>query len=176
MQSDDPHLDLLECYLDGELAPAEAEDLRRRLESDAQFAASLTALRSQRADRERFFGSLEDTVDVERLLANARRACRPATRRVLRLVSYITAAAACLAIGFFVARFSKNPARPGDRGPVANGQAYSVAITDEAGRVIAVQKFDTLEKAREFSDDLQRWQQRQEQLRNGQVTVRTASF
>jgi hypothetical protein len=53
---------------------------------------------------------------------------------------------------------------------------YDVAIIDETGRVLGVQQFSTLEQAREFSEDLKRWHERQEQLRSGQVTVRSAKF
>ena len=53
---------------------------------------------------------------------------------------------------------------------------YQVAITDDAGGVIAVQKFESLEQATEFSEDLQRWQERQEGVRNGRVTIRSARF
>ncbi len=44
------------------------------------------------------------------------------------------------------------------------------------GQVMAVQKFQSLEKAREFSNDLQQWQIRQERLLNGQVTVQSAKY
>jgi len=51
-----------------------------------------------------------------------------------------------------------------------------VQIVDESGQVMAVQKFQSLEKAREFSNDLQQWQIRQERLLNGQVTVQSAKY
>ena len=43
--------------------------------------------------------------------------------------------------------FGSIPTTPG-------GGAFSVTVTDESGRVIAVQRFDTLEEARRFSDEV----------------------
>jgi hypothetical protein len=45
---------------------------------------------------------------------------------------------------------------------------YQVNLTDAFGRVVAVQHFDTLEQAREFSQDVSRWQRRQQQLRGAE--------
>jgi len=41
---------------------------------------------------------------------------------------------------------------------------------------MAVQKFPTLEKAREFSNDLEQWQMIQERLLNGPVTKNSDKF
>jgi hypothetical protein len=43
---------------------------------------------------------------------------------------------------------------------------YQVALTDALGRVVAVQHFDTLEEAREFSEDVSHLQHQQQQIRN----------
>ena len=53
---------------------------------------------------------------------------------------------------------------------------FDVAITDDTGAVIGVQKFNSLEQARQFSQDLDTWQDRLDRLRTGQVIVRSASF
>ena len=49
-------------------------------------------------------------------------------------------------------------------------------FSEDAGRVLAVQKFDSLEQAREFTDDLTKWQLRQQQLQAGQVVLVTETF
>ena len=66
--------------------------------------------------------------------------------------------------------------QPGLSPAKASEAPYQVQIVDESGQVMAVQKFPSLEKAREFSDDLQQWQIRQERLLNLQVTVHSGRF
>ena len=83
------------------------------------------------------------------------------------------AAAALIAVGFLVGWMGAT----GGKSNASAGEApYRVEILDESGQVMAVQKFGSLEKAREFSDDLQQWQIRQERLLNCQVTVESAKF
>jgi len=60
---------------------------------------------------------------------------------------------------------SNNSIRGGNEG------GFNVQITDDAGRVLAVQHFDTLNEAREFSNDLSRWQARQRRMRNGDIRL-----
>ncbi len=55
-----------------------------------------------------------------------------------------------------------NTGRPG---------GYNVTITDDAGRTIGVQHFNTLNEARQFSDDLGKWQNKQRQMRSGNVKL-----
>src|SRR4051812_7359596 len=64
-------------------------------------------------------------------------------------------------------RINFPPTRNGNAALVSNprtsGNAaggFNVQITDDGGRVLAVQHFDTLNEAREFSNDLSRWQTR----------------
>jgi hypothetical protein len=45
---------------------------------------------------------------------------------------------------------------------------YQVALTDALGHVVAVQHFDTLEEAREFTEDVSRWQHQQQQIRGAE--------
>jgi hypothetical protein len=40
---------------------------------------------------------------------------------------------------------------------------------------MAVQKFQSLEKAREFPEDLQQWQVRQQRLLSGEVTMQSSN-
>ena len=51
-----------------------------------------------------------------------------------------------------------------------------VALTDEAGNITAVQKFDKLEDAREFAAEVGRWQARHQQIQNGNVVMTTTKF
>jgi hypothetical protein len=95
-----------------------------------------------------------------------------AAKTRLRL-RYAMAAAALIAIGFLVGWMGAT----GGKSNVSAGEAaYRVEILDESGQVMAVQKFGSLEKAREFSEDLRQWQIRQERLLNGRVTVHAANY
>ena len=49
------------------------------------------------------------------------------------------------------------------------GGAFSVAVTDESGRVIAVQRFNTLAEARQFAEDMNTWQARSRPAREGVI-------
>jgi hypothetical protein len=53
---------------------------------------------------------------------------------------------------------------------------YEVAVTDEAGNIIGVQRFPTLQEAQEFRNDLSRLQQQKKQLQNGGVKLIGADF
>jgi hypothetical protein len=51
-----------------------------------------------------------------------------------------------------------------------------VALTDEAGNITAVQKFDNMEDARNFAADVGRWQARQQQIQQGQPIVTSSGL
>jgi hypothetical protein len=53
---------------------------------------------------------------------------------------------------------------------------YQVALTDALGHVVAVQHFDTLEEAREFTEDVSRWQRQQQQIRGAEPVVYKDQF
>src|SRR5258706_6159510 len=175
---DDGDLELLEALLDNELTAQQSEQLRTRLANEPELAAELEHLRAERTLRAEMFSSLEggEEAVVERILAKVGPAVPDVSGRAgptrLRL-KYAMAAAALIAIGFLVGWMGAT----GGKSNVSASQApYKVEILDESGQVMAVQKFQSLEKAREFSDDLQQWQIRQERLLNGQVTVESAKF
>jgi hypothetical protein len=46
---------------------------------------------------------------------------------------------------------------------------YHVAVTDEAGNVVAFQPFDQKDQARRFADDLARWQANRQQAQQGRL-------
>lgn len=190
----DSDLELLEGYLDDALEMGEAKALRARLDRDDEFAQALEQIRGERAIRRAFFTSLEpDQAAVAQLTTRVRsgvqagRASGLASRGILwRPIGFLSAAAACVAIGF-LARGWFEPKHPGDGGDISMvGQSrglkvekietYQVTLRDEAGNVVGVQKFDSLEKAQEFAADLARWQSRSERLASGQFVLHKDRF
>jgi hypothetical protein len=53
---------------------------------------------------------------------------------------------------------------------------YQVTLRDDAGKVLAVQRFDSLDKAQEFATDLARWQSRNQRLASSQFVTTTDRF
>jgi anti-sigma factor RsiW len=51
----------------------------------------------------------------------------------------------------------------------STGGGYEVALKDQTGNVIARQKFRTLQEARDFANELDRWQQRYRQVQKNGV-------
>jgi hypothetical protein len=183
-------LELLETYLDGELAEDEATALRARLAGQPSLTAALDELRQQRELRQEVYASMECASDGS-TADQINRALRAAmTREIVwsrrwRLIRRFSAAAACLAVGLFAGWFARGnlstnrPVTDRDTTLVSNelvGQprrpgGFNVQLTDDSGRVIAVQQFDSLNDAREFSNDLFRWQNKQRQMRNRDVRL-----
>lgn len=165
-------LDLLETWLDGELPAGEAEALQARLGSEPELAAALAQLRSDREARSAMFTSLAgSSAQAETILTNVKRLASTGERRrwAMRAVRYISAAAACLLVGFAAGWFGR--ARNVPVAPSAPAQAvYEVGLSDQSGQV-AWQKFDSPEKARAFARDLALWQRQQELRNSGQVVL-----
>lgn len=176
-------LELLEGYLDDALSMGEVELLRARLAGDAEFAAALEGLRSERGARRMFFAALEpDDAAVEKLTARVSNSIRRRREfgRVRRAAAYLSAAAACLLVGFLARGWFDRPATisaaPGTIAKVERIETYQVTLRDESGKVLGVQKFDSAEKAREFAADLARWQSRSEKLASGQFVLHQDRF
>jgi anti-sigma factor RsiW len=202
-------LELLETYLDDELASPQAEALRQRLSAEPGLADALEQLRFERDARKQYFSALEPADDaVQRLLAGVHRQIgreRVWTLRARALRS-VSGVAACLLVGFgggYLFRgastvpspASNNDAvvnslpnreivfpetgnaprvaRPGAATPGGNTKlvGYEVSLTDDAGNVIGVQRFPTLEQARNFAGDVTRWRKEHNQLTNGGVRL-----
>ena len=189
----------LEALLDGELSPAEEAAVLAGIESDPDLARRLGELRHDRDARRQVFARLEPSdQDVDGLLSRVRRAAEREqiwTRRARRL-RLAGALAACILVGFFTGWIGH--ARTPHSGPpvdglttiaprpVSNGGGaasaapagafYRVQLTDEQGRVVAVQDFDTLEKARQFQDDVRRWQEWQRRVQQGDVQTTGSRF
>ena len=169
----------VEAYLDGALPPAEAAELATRLERDPALRRTLEDLGAQRAIRVAAWQHLEGTPGeveqvADRFLAAARR--QQAAESRLRLVRWISAAAAVAAIGFGMGWTGRTLMAPqGAPAPVAHAapddSGFRVAVTDAYGNVIAVQQFASFDDARAFSRDLHEWQNRQERLTAGQVLL-----
>src|SRR5258706_6811223 len=173
---DDGDIELLEAFLDDEMTPAQDLRLRERLASEPELAVELEHLRAERKLRAEMYLGLEggEEMVVERALAQIHKVDGRDQRRVqqVRRLRYAMAAAALIAIGFLIGWMGAT----GGKSNVSASEAYRVEILDESGQVMAVQKFQSLEKAREFSEDLQQWQIRQERLLNCQVTVHSAKY
>ena len=192
--SPDPDFALLESYLDGELSPGEIADLDRRLRGEPELAGALGRMSAEYAVRRAVWASLEPgKSEATRVARGAGISARQLDRRrqLGKLSRLAGAAAACIAVGFLAGWVGRgNTAARADTGrqvattggaasapapqTPAEPYVYQVALTDEAGNITAVQKFDNLEDARNFAADVGRWQARQQQVEQGQ-TVMTSS-
>ena len=179
---EDGDVELLEAMLDNELSAQQRDALNARLAKEPRLAAELEQVQGERKLRAEMFASLEGGEEalVEKILAAATPAASgkragvsgragPARWRLF----YAMAAAACIVIGFLIGWMG---ATGGKSNVSASPAPYRVEILDESGAVMAVQKFESLEKAREFQNDLQQWQIIQERLLNGQVTRQSDKF
>lgn len=180
-------LEQLDAYLDDALEMGEVEVLRARLAQDAQLLAALEQVRSERAARQALFAALEpDDAAVNALISRVRRSTlrQRQTSRWLRPARWVAAAAACLTIGFFSRGLFDRPAAPANVASTTTKPGvdvkpytgYQVTLRDDAGRVVAVQQFDSMEKAQEFASDLARWQARSEKLASGHFVLRADRF
>lgn len=178
----DTDLEILETYLDGETPAAEQTGLRARIAREPALRGEFDRLSAERALRQSLFAGYEAGADdlAERILARCGEEDEKRQRRyawIAHAMRFTGAAAACLAVGFLAGWLGRSrPATSPSPARAAAQLAYDVAVIDEAGQVMGVQKFTSYEEAQEFREDLRRWQQRQEQLRSGQVTVRSAQF
>jgi anti-sigma factor RsiW len=182
-------IELIERYLDDALDMSEVDALQTRLAHDPQLVATLERIRSERALRKAVYAGYEpDDAAVSRttqFAANLIRQ-RPEDHRRTRPLRYVLAAAACMALGFFgrgLLDHSQDASQSGN--PIATGpgqvnvekvSAYKVTLRDETGRVVAVQRFDSVEKAQEFADDLARWQSHSERLASGRFVLTADRF
>jgi anti-sigma factor RsiW len=191
-------LEILEAYLDDELSAGEVVRLDQRLALEPALAAALQAQRSARAVRGALFKTLEpddalaDRVAEDVFAAVRRRAWN---RRIIRLAKVAGAVAASIVIGFTVGWVGRgrgpqasviaefpHPAKseghivahspkPGDA-----AQTYQVALTDEEGNIVAVQKFNRVEDARQFADDLGQFEARRQQVEEGRPMLISDRF
>jgi anti-sigma factor RsiW len=172
-------LELLENYLDDALESAQVEALRARLSDDEHLRAAMEQIRRERAARKAFFASLEPDDATADALAARIRASIQQRRRFINIAAplrYFAAAAACVAIGFFARGFFDHP-RPANEAQNAPLNAtYQVTLRDQTGKIVAVQRFDSLQKAQEFATDLARWQSHSERLASGRFVLSRDRF
>ncbi len=178
----------LEAYLDGEVTGPARTVLEERLATDRALADQLDDLRAARLTRSAVWRALEpDERQVEHLVAGITAAARQREiwRKRAVALRWVSAAAASVLLGIGVGWFGRTfmhpqPAPPAF--PVAHGPAmpdgpaspealFRVALTDESGNVLAVQTFDSIDRARAFATDVQQWQQRQRQAQTGDILL-----
>ena len=198
MPVSDDQLELLECYIDGELPAGEEDALRRRLESEPTLASALDALRQDRDVRSVVWKSFEpDVATVQRLVSRVEQAVDRHNAWAYRIARYRIpfAAAACILIGFLVGWVGRGGPTPVPGGgetiavvpppahappfatpgtgvtTVSNPLAgpFELPIVDEYGRVVAVQRFKSADDLNKFIEDLNTWQRKQEQIKSQNI-------
>ncbi|HEY1685211.1 MAG TPA: zf-HC2 domain-containing protein [Tepidisphaeraceae bacterium] len=187
---------LLEEYLDGELSAADARAVEERSVHEPELGKELARLKTDRGIRLQAWRSMEgDELAVEsvagKVAATIQR--RESHTFLLRGLRIGAAAAACIVLGLSVGFFARQPAsnQITAQAPVAtktadsdrivftgqvpsqmpSARGYDVRLKNDAGEVVAVQHFDNIEQARQFVQDVGTWQQRQEQMHSGNVSL-----
>lgn len=179
-------LELLEAYLDDALSPAQVEHLAQRLLAEPELAGAMHEVRAHRALRTAAWRHDEPTEAqaaklAERIAGYVRRdRRRRLARRAVGVGAAVAAALAVFLAGWLIRGSGSSglQAAPtlattnaahhpssNDGAPPAPG--FQVAIMDDSGRVVAVQKFARVEEARQFADDVMQMEARRRQLREG---------
>jgi hypothetical protein len=196
-------LELLETYLDNELVGEEMNLVRLRLKREPALALALEQITRDRQLRHQVFFEMDREIaatargSTDKIARSLRQA---ATREVVwsnrrSLLRQFSAAAACIVVGLLVGWFGReransfNPDRSNGRVAIermsaepvttvgnSGGNGFNVAITDDRGTVLAQQHFNTLAEARQFANDLLRWQTKQREMRNGDVRLIGGKF
>ena len=159
--------------------------------------AALQSLRQERARRAACLRELipsESAADefADALISSLRR--RESNKKWGHGVRIITGLAACLFIGFSVGWMGRASSVAVDQHlavpssghsdshrvihaamPVEPGQ-FQVAVLDENGNVIAVQRFNKMEEARQFANDLGQYEARRQQVQEGQAMLISDRF
>jgi anti-sigma factor RsiW len=182
MEMTENDLERLEAYLDDALKPAEVESLRARLAADPRLVSALDQLRAERSMRQAYFAAIEPTEhEIDNLSARIHASLLRRRRftALLRSAAAVAAAAACFLAGILVhATLFKPQSQQGPTAtPISNPavrsvEMYEVTLRDDSGKPVAVQRFDTLEKAQDFANDLHQWQRRASRLTSSQFIRR----
>lgn len=185
---------LLEEYLDGELSAADGRAVEERCVRELELASELNRLRGDRQIRAQAWRAMEgDDAAVEAVAGKVATviARRESHVRLMHGLRIGFAAAACVIIGLGAGFFARSPhptnvattANPppnSDRIVMTNRPAssepppagYDVKFTDpQTGKVVAVQHFASMEQAHQFIQDVGQWQEQQEQMHNGNVSL-----
>jgi anti-sigma factor RsiW len=193
---DDIDLGLIDAYLDDALSPEEVERFDSRLSREPELASALHAARSQRAVRGAAWQSVRPTEAAadwlaRRIVGEVR--SRQRARIWGRWTRVAGAAAACLLFGFVAGWMGRGRADVPSGAhvvPVSQVQSvahnsgvsvdasgvYRVALTDDSGNVVAVQKFTKYEDARQFANDLAVYQARKREAENGRTMFTSGEF
>ena len=175
-------IEQLEDLLDDALPVHEAAALRERIGREPELAGMMAELGSQREARRQFWAALEPgDEETAELVGRVKGSITVQKRPMWRRWRAAAAIAACVGISFAMGwvwhgHSAARRGQPGFAGLPSPRSAsvammYQVALTDETGAVTAVQNFDSLDKAKEFVQDLGQWQERQQQLKNGAAVV-----
>jgi len=183
----DEDLELLEAYLDDALSDQELSALRGRLAVEPTLMAALRQLRDERSQRQAFFQSIDPTpAEVDDLVYDIRVAAQRKRwwQDHRKLTRWASAVAACLVMGiagaFVLHAWDKSPLHPSNPdGPMATGTPsnlvsparFAVEVTDDSGKVMAVQHFDDQNEANDFLRDLKQMQTRHRQTTNGMTIM-----
>lgn len=188
--------ELLEAYLDDALSPTQVQHVSLRLLAEPELAAAMHELRAHRVLRMAAWRSVEPTdVDAAAVARHvATYARRDARRRAIREIVRIGSAVAAAITVFLAGWFLRSSASPGvlaqeTRGPAgatsrtapiragpASASGFQIAILDESGNVIAVQKFAKLEEARQFAGDVLRYEARRREVQDGDAVLISDHF
>jgi hypothetical protein len=134
--------------------------------------------------RSAFWKSLEPTDAEARTVAD--RICSAARRRESRACTWrwwrgIASIAACVALSFTAGWILHSHHASSSTSHLIAGNPnktnlFHVSLTDERGRVTAVQPFESMEKAREFARDVGQWQEREIQVHKGTPVILADRF
>lgn len=180
MSLEERDLEQLDSELDGSLPSRESAELRARVGQDLLLAGAQDELRAERAARSTLWASLEPTEDEAGILADRILAAAAQPRGRTSAASWtawrrFSAIAACILVGFATgwAAHSRR-ATVAQNHPSTGAQptgSFEVALTDAHGHEVAVQQFDSADKAREFARDVRQWQERAIKVRMGTPVI-----
>jgi anti-sigma factor RsiW len=187
----DTDLELIEAYLDDALSTDDVEQLDRRLAYEPQLAAALGKIRTQRALRTMAWMSREPSAESSEQLAGRIASAirqRQAARTLARWARAAGALAACILFGFVAGWIGRGRAEPATfhampAGAISHAAmtldssgVYQVALTDDGGNVLAVQRFARYEDARQFAADLSGYEARRRQVQQGRAVLVSDKF
>lgn len=179
-------LELLEAYLDDALSPGQVQHVAQRLLAEPELAAAMHDLRAERALRTAVWRMMEPSETrvssvADRVAREVRR--RERWRRLFRAARTASAVAAAVAVfcgGWFLGHSGSDPVAgevPLGRLPSSGVSTihsaahlpglFEVPLKDPSGHVIAVQKFAREEEARQFNDDLMKYETRRRDVQRG---------
>jgi anti-sigma factor RsiW len=188
-------LELLEAYLDDALSPGQVQHVAQRLLAEPELAAAMHDLRAERALRTAVWRNAEPSDDEASRLAKRIRSsiCRIELRqRALRIVRIGSAVAAAILVfggGWFLGHSGSDPSAgevptvpavfPHSNRLIRETQVggrFEVPLMDQTGKVIAVQRFSSEIEARQFSDDLVKYEVRRRQVQGGGAVLVSDHF